>query len=229
MRSAALFISFLTVAAPLRADEPAVPPPVSAANYQTLLERPPFRQVLGLSPSLVLSGVASLPGGKVVTVWDRATGRSFVVTTTPNPQGWKLIELTESTDLRSVAATIAAGEEKITLRFDPERLTPPKLDNTSKPAPRSEGAVVVEALLRSLHPGSAKDFEALPAAEQETFRKSFTEFLAAYPTASDAKRLAFVQRTLEEVKPDEQDVGDQKAAALPSTPQPQTPAEPAPK
>lgn len=216
-------ISLIAVATHVTADEPAVPPPVSAANYQALLERPPFRQVLGLSPSLVLSGVASLPGGKVVTVWDRATGRSFVVTTTSNPQGWKLLELTESTDLRSVAATIAAGEEKITLRFDPERLTPPKLDNTSKPAPRSEGAVVVEALLRSLHPASAKDFEGLPAADQETFRKSFTEFLAAYPTASDAKRLAFVQRTLDEVKPDEKDAGVQKASPAPSTPQPKAP------
>jgi len=229
MKLTALVISFVTLAAPLWADEPAVPPPVSAATYQALLERPPFRQVLGLSPSLVLSGVASLPGGKVVTVWDRATGRSFVVTTTPNPQGWKLLDLTESTDLRSVAATIAAGEEKITLRFDPERLTPPKLDNTSKPAPRSEGAVVVEALLRSLHPASAKDFEALPAADQETFRKSFTDFLAAYPAASDARRLAFVQRTLEEVKPDEKEAGIQKAAPAPSTPPPKAPAEPAPK
>ena len=199
-----LIISLIPVAR-VQSDEPAIPAPVSAANYAALLERPPFRQVLGLSQSLVLSGVASLPGGKVVTVWDRATARSFVVTKTPNPQGWKLIDLTESADLRSVTATISAGDEKVTLRFDPERLTPPKLDNTSKPAPRSEGAVVIEALLRSLHPSSAKDFEALPATGQELFRKSFSEYLAAYPTASDARRLAFVQRTLEEVKPDEKD------------------------
>jgi hypothetical protein len=224
--SAALIFIALTV----RADEPAVPSPVSAANYPALLERPPFRQVLSLSQSLVLSGVASLPSGDVVTVWDRATGRSFVVTATPNPQGWKLVELSKSTDLRSVSATIAAGEEKITLRFDPERLTPPKLDNTSKPAPRSEGAVVVEALLRSLHPASAKEFEALPAAGQEAFRKSFSDFLAAYPTASDAKRLAFVQRTLEEVKPAEKEAADQEEPpAVPAAPAiPPAPAEPRP-
>jgi len=208
-----VFLTLLIcIPACLHADEPAIPPPVSAANYQALLERAPFRQVLGLSQSLVLSGVASLPGGKVVTVWDRATARSFVVTNTPNPQGWKLIELTESADLRSVAATIAAGDEKVTLRFDPERLTPPKLDNTSKPAPRSEGAVVIEALLRSLHPASAKDFEALPATEQESFRKSFSEYLAAYPTASDARRLAFVQRTLEEAQPEGKDAEAAKDA-----------------
>ena len=178
----------------------AIPASVSAANYPDLLARPPFRRVLALSESLVLSGVATLPAGKVVTVWDRATGRSFIVTAAANAQGWKLLELTGGSDLRSVSATIAAGEQTLTLRFDPERLTPPKLDNTSKPAPRTEGAVVVEALLRSLQPAAAKDFEALPAGAQETFRKAFSDYLATYPTASDTNRLAFVQRALEDAR-----------------------------
>ena len=184
-----------------RADQNAIPAPVSAESYPNLLERPPFRRVLTLSQSLVLSGVATLPAGKVVTVWDRSTGRSFLVTERINPQGWKLIELTESTDLRSVSATIAAGDQKLTLRFDPERLIPPKLDNTSKPAPRNESAVVVEALLRSLQPAVARDFESLPADAQESFRKAFSNFLATYPAASDARRLDFVQRALDEVRP----------------------------
>ena len=189
------------IAASAHAAAPAIPAPVTAADYPALLERPPFRRILTLSDSLVLSGVAKLPRGNVVTVWDRAAARSFIVTSTPNPQGWKLLELGESNDLRSVSATIAAGEQKITLRFDPARLTPPKLDNTSRPAPRNEGAVVVEALLRSLQPAAAKDFEALPADAQENFRKSFSTFLATYPTASDAKRLEFVHRALDEARP----------------------------
>lgn len=184
------------------ANQPAIPAPVSAENYPDLLQRPPFRRVLTLSESLILSGVASLPDGKIVTVWDRASARSFVVGSHPNPQGWKLLEVSENADLRSVTATIAAGDQKITLRFDPERLTPPKLDNTSKPAPRTEGALVVEALLRSLQPAAAKDFEALPAEAQETFRKSFANFLAAFPTASDATRLAFVHRALDDARPE---------------------------
>jgi hypothetical protein len=214
-RTAALLLSFCAV----RANEPAIPAPVTAADYPVLMERQPFRQVLSLSQTLVLSGVASLPQGKVVTVWDRATGRSFVVSSAPNPQGWQLESLTESTDLRSVTATISAGEEKLTVRFDPERLTPPKLDNTSKPAPRSEAAIVVEAMLRSLDPASAKEFESLPAAGQESFRKSFSDFLSSYPTASDAKRLAFVQRALEEAAP-EVPAAESPAPAAPATSSP---------
>ena len=125
MKSFALILSPVVLALSVGADEPAIPLPVRAADYQDLLERPPFRQVLGLSPSLVLSGVASLPNGKVVTVWDRATGRSFVVTATPNPQGWKLIDLTQSTDLRSVAATIASTEAGSVTSTDATSAWPP--------------------------------------------------------------------------------------------------------
>ena len=223
-------ISGLLLLAPLTAAAapPAIPPPVTAENYPDLLQRPPFRRVVTLSESLVLSGVASLPAGKVVTVWDRATARSFVVSAKPNPQGWKLIALSENTDLRSVAATIEAGDQKIVLRFDPERLTPPKLDNTSKPAPRTEAAIVVEALLRSLQPAAAKQFEGLPADAQESFRKSFSNYLSAYPTASDAQRLAFVQRALDEARPEKEDKETPATTPAPPPPSAVAPAQPSP-
>jgi ATP-binding cassette subfamily B protein len=88
----------------------AIPPTVSAADYADLLERPPFRRLLSLSESLVLSGVATLGSKKLVTIWNRATSESLVVTSSPNPQGWRLAELVESTDLRHVTATVEAGE-----------------------------------------------------------------------------------------------------------------------
>ena len=180
------------------AEEGAIPPPVTAAEFSQLLEHPPFRRSLSLSDSMVLSGVAVLPDGPMVTLWNRSTRESFVVGNNPNAQGWKLLELSQSTDLRSVTAIISAAGQELTVRFDPERLTPPKLDNTSRPGSRPEGQIVVEALLRSLDPGAAKTFEALPPAGQETFRKSFAEFLETYPASGDGDRRSFVQRSLAE-------------------------------
>lgn len=199
MKPAALLLLSLCPLRPLPAAEDAVPMPVTAARFQVLLERPPFRRVMGLSDSLVLSGVASVPGGRMVTVWNRATKESFLVTSAPNAQGWHLVSLTESSDLKNVAAVIASGDQSLTLRFDPERLTPPKLDNMSRPAGRSESQVVVEALLRGLDPAAAKTFETLPAEGQEKFRKSFAGFLDTYPAATDGQRVEFVRRTLAEI------------------------------
>jgi len=186
-------------ASPASAQASAIPVPVTAADYADLLQKPPFRRILSLSDSLVLSGVAALGSKKLVTVWNRATGESFVATTSPNPQGWRLVELVQSSDLRHVTATLEAGTQQVTLRFDPQRLAPPKLDNTSRPGKRSEEAIVVEALLRSLDPAAAREFETLPPAPQESFRKSFAEFLSTYPTAPDSRRLAFVRQALDEV------------------------------
>lgn len=180
------------------AEEGAIPAPVTAADFSQLLEHPPFRRSLSLSESMVLSGVAVLPDGPMVTLWNRSTRESFVVGNNPNAQGWKLLELSQSTDLRSVTAVISAAGQELTIRFDPERLTPPKLDNTSRPGSRPEGQIVVEALLRSLDPEAAKSFEALPPSGQETFRKSFAEFLETYPASADGDRRTFVQRSLAE-------------------------------
>jgi hypothetical protein len=206
----------------------AIPTAVSAADYADLLERPPFRRLLSLSESLVLSGVATLGSKKLVTIWNRATSESLVVTSSPNPQGWRLAELVESTDLRHVTATIEVGSQQVTLRFDPERLAPPKLDNTSKPAKRREESVVVEAMLRSLDP-AARQFETLPAAPQESFRKSLADFLSTYPTAPDSRRLAFVRQALEEAgeaAPTEESPAS--TPAPPDTPAATPPAAPGP-
>ena len=201
MSPAAAATLLLASALPLAAQDNPIPPPLAPSQFSALLERPPFRRAPGLSDALVLSGVASLPSGKMVTVWNRTTKESFIVTSAPNAQGWKLSNLTESADLKSIAATISSPSQSITLRFGPERLTPPKLDNKSRPASRSEGQVVVEALLRSLDPDAAKSFEALPPASQETFRKSFAGFLGTYPTSRDPQRLDFVRRSLAEIAP----------------------------
>lgn len=215
---AALLTFLLPLACPASEDN-AVPPPVTVERFTDLLERPPFRRVLALTDALTLSGVASLPDGKMVTVWNRDTRESFIVTDQPNAQGWKLTDLTGSADLKSVAAVISSGNQSITVRFDPERLTPPKLDNTSRPARRGESQVVVEALLRALDPEAAGAFNGLPAAAQETFRISFAEFLGSYPSASDPERLDFVRKTLATIPED-----PEAEAAAPSIP----PAEAAP-
>ena len=47
-------------------------------------------------------------------------------------------------------------------------------------------------------PAAARQFETLPAAPQESFRKSLANVLSTYPTAPDSRRLAFVRQALEE-------------------------------
>lgn len=192
---------------PTRADEedlPAgIPAPIALEQFDTLLQNPPFRRRLSLSESLILSGVASLPGGDVVTVLNRATDETFVVSGIPNAQGWKLIELVNSSDLAKVSARVSAGAQVVTLRFDPKRLVPEVIKSKAKPGAKSVDNTVVEALLRNIDTGSAGKFEELDAGRQEQFRTALSQFLNTYPEATDSQKVEFVRTTLSSLeKPD---------------------------
>jgi hypothetical protein len=52
-----ILIAMTAVPAVVRCEQSAIPLAVTAANYTDLLQRPPFRRVLTLSESLVLSGL----------------------------------------------------------------------------------------------------------------------------------------------------------------------------
>lgn len=81
-------------------------------------------------------------------------------------------------------------------------------------------------MLRSLDPAAARQFETLPAAPQESFRKTFAEFLSTYPTAPDSRRLAFVRQALEEAvesTPEDDTADAPPPASTPVTPPPATP------
>ena len=110
-----------------------IPPAVTLDQFKDLFEKSPFRRHLSLSESLILSGVANLPTGDVVTVLNRASSETFVVSKSPNAQGWKLLELSNHNDLTKVSAKITAGGHVVTLRFDPQRLAPEVIKTSAKP------------------------------------------------------------------------------------------------
>ncbi|CAN5265820.1 hypothetical protein BH23VER1_BH23VER1_34370 [soil metagenome] len=183
-------------------DEEGIPLPMAPGSFQELYEAPPFRRLLSLSDRLVLSGVAQLPEGEMVTVLNPETRESFVVTRTPNPRGWRLVSLTNDTDLLKVSATLSAGGREITLRFDPSRLRPRSSRSRASPGQGDDVQVVIEALLRRIDPVAADVFEALPPRAQEDFRSSFATYLKAYPETSDANKADFIRETLGELDPD---------------------------
>jgi hypothetical protein len=182
-------------------DGDGIPGPVTTADFSHLFQDPPFRRLLSLSEALVLSGVAELPGGALVTVYNRVTNETFVVGEQPNPQGWRLLALESSPDISKVLVRIEAGGQEIVLRFSPERLEPParRRGSATLPGRRDEALVVVEAFLRTLDPEAAGFFELLAPRSQEDFRESFATYLKTYPEASDADKVGYARRQLQQL------------------------------
>ena len=180
-----------------------LPKSLDSDVYKPLKDAPPFRRVLSLSDSLVLTGVAKIPGSTVVTVLNTATNESFVVSNEPNAQGWSLISVEGKGNLRNVVANVDTGTQQIVIRFDPRQLQPEIIRRArrraAKPGQKPDGEPVQE-LMKRLDQELLNLFETLNPTKQEEFRQSLTEYADAYPDSSNELRSSFVRRKLKELR-----------------------------
>lgn len=104
--------------------DPDLPQPFDAIVTEPLLSASPFTRSLNLSDSLVLTGIAYIEGKPIVTVLNKATKESYVISEEPNVQGWKLAETSATVALNKTQAKIMVGSEIVTVRYSEEQLTP---------------------------------------------------------------------------------------------------------
>lgn len=73
------------------AEDGAIPRPLNEEDFDALVANPPFTRTLGVSDSLILTGVAQFEKDVVATLLDTKTMESQVVSKTANFQGWQLV------------------------------------------------------------------------------------------------------------------------------------------
>jgi len=117
------------------------PSPVTEEDVRVIRENSPFTRSLNLSDSLILTGIASLEEEVVVTLLDKNTKETYVVTGQPNAQGWKMVEVDgTSGELEKITAKIAVpGGEVVAVRFDESQLTPGESKPAAGRGPRERG------------------------------------------------------------------------------------------
>lgn len=184
-------------------NESDLPKPLDTEIFKALKDAPPFRRVLSLSDSLVLTGVAKVADNTVVTVLNTATNESFVVSNEPNAQGWSLVSVEGKGNLRNVVATVDTGNQQVAIRFDPQRLQPEIIRRNrrraAKPGQKPDGEPVQE-LMKHLDQELLSLFETLNPTKQEEFRQSLADYADAYPDSPDELRASFVRRKLRELR-----------------------------
>ena len=78
------------------------PVTLTTSDFKELLENSPFTRTISLSDTLALTGVAQIGGRPVLTLLNRATKESILVSEEPNAQGWKIIEIYPSEELGKI-------------------------------------------------------------------------------------------------------------------------------
>ena len=118
----------MTQQSPPSNDDGAIPQSVNEADFEALFSSSPFTRSMGVSDSIILTGVAHIQGDVFATLLDTETMQSQVVSKTANIQGWQLVGVSGNpSDSRTWAAKIqVAGGQVISVRYQkpPTKRTP---------------------------------------------------------------------------------------------------------
>lgn len=115
----------------------AIPPPVRQEDFEEVITNSPFTRSLGVSDSLILTGVMHVDNDVVATLFDTKTLESHVVSKTANFKGWQLVGVGgNGAGLKTWSARIQVdGGEIISVRYQ----QPPKTTFVAKASGKSSG------------------------------------------------------------------------------------------
>ncbi len=120
-----------------------MPDPIGDEDFAELSENSPFTRALNLPGTLVVTGVAVLGPETLVTLVDRETKETLMISTEADDQGRRLIDLDgDLDDLSTVTAHIAAGGgrgEIVIARFDESLMDSSALQQRLAQAMRKPG------------------------------------------------------------------------------------------
>lgn len=123
-------------------DDGAIPRPVKDEDFDALVMNSPFTRTLGVSDSLILTGIAQFEKDVVATLLDTKTMESQVVSQTANAQGWQLVGVQGHPDeIQTWRARIQIpGGEVVSIRYQKPPPIPPKKSSSGKSTGSSGGS-----------------------------------------------------------------------------------------
>lgn len=100
-------------------DDGAIPQPLKDGDFEALVTNPPFTRSLGVSDSLILTGIAHFENDVMATLLDTKTMVSQVVCKTANFQGWQLLGVEGNpAEMETCRARIQVpGGEVVSIRY----------------------------------------------------------------------------------------------------------------
>ena len=120
----ALSANGVEIGADAKAADPDLPQPLDLNLVEPLLNNSPFTRVLDLSKTLQLTGIAHVQGKPMVTLLNKITKQSYLVSEEPNAAGWRLSGVNASSNISRSEVNVVVGGETVTLRYNEIQLSP---------------------------------------------------------------------------------------------------------
>lgn len=189
--------------------DPDLPQPFDAASLTPVIQNSPFTRMVNMSDNLVLTGIAYIDGKPVATIFNKETKLSYVVSETPNPQGWKLNEAMPAPDISRSQAKITIGGEVVSVRYDAAALSPENIKKDkarSSPdgrgPPPSGGDDGFRRSSRGPSEEERKRYESLSESAREKFRNMMREKFSdeKFRAAPEEQRREMIRREFERIE-----------------------------
>jgi hypothetical protein len=170
------------------APEPVAELPVALekGHFTHFLSHSPFQRTLNLEETYALRGIAEIDGVQVATLYNRQTKKSVFVTANKlNAERMQLKEVSDADFLNGVSATITVADEEMSLKFEPERISP------GAKTPGGKAATTASSSSSSSGGATAKDIErykALAPEKQEKVREYIRQTKLRFPEMSREER-----------------------------------------
>ncbi len=104
---------------PSNDDDGTIPQAFKTEDFQALMSNSPFTRTLGVSDSVILTGIAHFDNETYATLLDTKTMESQVVSKTPNFHGWQLVGVggDPANMLTWNAKVLIPGGETVSIRY----------------------------------------------------------------------------------------------------------------
>ncbi len=114
------------IAADAKSADPDLPQPLDLNLAEPLLRSSPFTREINLSDTLKLTGIAYVQGKPMVTLVNRVTKETYLISEEPNAAGWCLAGVNASSTVNRTEVKIMVGGESVTLHFSETQMNPIK-------------------------------------------------------------------------------------------------------
>lgn len=187
--------------------DPDLPQPFDPRSLTAIVENSPFSRIVSVSDSLVLTGMAYVDGKPVVTIFDKDTKQSIVVTEEPNLKGWKLVGARLSEKIDFAQAQIAIGGETFNIRH--ATLNQNDMKRDSKSEHRDDSSSKGDRYSRGHRGPSEEDrkkYESLSEKARDKFRNALRDKFSddKFRNAPEEERRNAIRSIFEKIQKDDQ-------------------------
>ncbi len=191
------FIVFTATMCPADEYEPETP---ETADFAALVTQSPFNRPLNVSGSLVLTGIAQIDNQQVVTLLDTQANQTYVVSSTPNELGWRMVEISLHEDLERVTARISVSGEIVNIRYTEVKLKPGRT-HPGGGKPRMEESEQQKSVSDRPRPPDEirRKIDELRPEQREKFIEKMRELKDKRPEMSPEDRSNYAKKTLEKM------------------------------